>query len=124
MGFWLGTLCFFLVQVVVTISINTFSKKSSKGCVLFCGQRGWGLFVCASSSAAARVQRARFWRVALPACRKEKPLFTHTSSQTLSLTHKHVHKHLPKGCRTSSRSRRSCSAGSCGPSCTWRTKTR
>lgn len=33
MGFWLGTLIFFLIQVVVTISINLFDKRPNKGCV-------------------------------------------------------------------------------------------
>jgi V-type H+-transporting ATPase subunit e len=31
MGFWLGTLIFFLIQVVVTGSINLFSKSPNKG---------------------------------------------------------------------------------------------
>ena len=31
MSFWLGTLCFFAVQVIVTVCINAFSKRSSKG---------------------------------------------------------------------------------------------
>ena len=31
MSYWLGTLCFFVVQVIVTLGINIFSKRSSKG---------------------------------------------------------------------------------------------
>lgn len=31
MGFWLGTLFFFLIQVAVTLGINFFSKKPSNG---------------------------------------------------------------------------------------------
>lgn len=33
MGYWLGTLCFFAIQVIVTLCINAFSKRSSKGWV-------------------------------------------------------------------------------------------
>jgi hypothetical protein len=31
MGYWIGTLVFLAIQVVVTLSINAFSKRSSKG---------------------------------------------------------------------------------------------
>jgi hypothetical protein len=31
MSYWIGTLCFFALQVIVTLSINAFSKRSSKG---------------------------------------------------------------------------------------------
>jgi len=34
MGFWFGTLVFFAIQLVVTVSINTLAKRPNKGCVL------------------------------------------------------------------------------------------
>jgi hypothetical protein len=33
MGFWFGTFIFFLIQVVVTLSINKYAKRPNKGCV-------------------------------------------------------------------------------------------
>jgi hypothetical protein len=33
MGFWFGTFIFFLIQVVVTVSINKWAKRPNKGCV-------------------------------------------------------------------------------------------
>ena len=32
MGYWLGTLCFAAVQLLVIVCINTFEKKSRHGC--------------------------------------------------------------------------------------------
>lgn len=34
MGYWVGTLIFVAIQVVVTICINTFEQRSRHGCVL------------------------------------------------------------------------------------------
>lgn len=31
MGFWFGTFIFFLIQVVVTVSINKWAKRPNKG---------------------------------------------------------------------------------------------
>ncbi|GBF97492.1 hypothetical protein Rsub_10415 [Raphidocelis subcapitata] len=31
MSYWIGTLCFVAVQIIVTLCINLFSKRSSKG---------------------------------------------------------------------------------------------
>jgi hypothetical protein len=31
MGYWLGTLIFFIIQVIVTVCINVFDKKPSHG---------------------------------------------------------------------------------------------
>lgn len=78
MGFWFGTFIFFLIQVVVTVSINTWAKRPNKGCV----PCSW-----VHEAPSSKVQRADGSQGIRDDALTHPPLFPHTPN--------HHHHRLP-----------------------------